>query len=86
MVLEPRRTDGHAFVILNDGVADCEVVRQLRQAGGFIPAILLSGGPEQPPEGAAPGIEHLSTPFTLQTLEAAIARACPAISWSRRSK
>jgi DNA-binding response OmpR family regulator len=86
MLLEPRRTDGHTFVILNDDIDSCEVVRQMRSSGGGIPAILLSRRPDNPAEVSIPGLERLSTPFTLRTLEAAIARVSPALSWSRRSK
>ncbi len=86
MLLEPRRTDGHAFVILNDDIAGGEIVNRLRSAGGAIPAILLSQRAEGPAQVSIPGLERLSTPFTLRTLEAAIARVCPSHSWSRRSK
>jgi hypothetical protein len=86
MLLEPRRTEGHAFVILNDDVAGAEVLRELRATGGSIPAIFLSPGPETPAGSTGPRVQHLASPFTLRTLEAAIAQVCPSFSWPGRSK
>jgi len=75
-ILEPDRTAGHSFVILDDHDSSHDVMRRLRKTGAAIPAILISGraNPSEDPE--VPALEHLSTPFTLRTLREAIFRAC----------
>jgi DNA-binding response OmpR family regulator len=77
MILEPDRTEGHDFLILNDDVAGREVMSRLRQTGAAIPAILISGRSEPSEESWGPAMHHLATPFTLKTLKAAIGRVCP---------
>jgi two-component system, LuxR family, response regulator FixJ len=80
-VLERCGTKSHSFVIV-DVVAESrigmEVVGELRARGAMLPVILLSGGAGAP-EGAA-GVEHLSKPFTLETLKLAIERALTRLS------
>ena len=76
-ILEPDRTEGHAFVILDDQGSSHDVMRRLRKAGAAIPAILISGRANNRSEDPqVPALEHLSTPFTLRTLRQAIARVC----------
>ena len=75
-ILEPDRTEGHAFVILDDHVSSHDVMRRLRKAGAAIPAILISGRTRSSEDPQVPALEHLSTPFTLRTLREAIARVC----------
>lgn len=75
-ILQPDRTAGHAFVILDDHGAGLDVVRRLRETGAAIPALLISGRAHPPEDLRLPALEHLSTPFTLRTLREAITRVC----------
>jgi DNA-binding response OmpR family regulator len=79
-LLDARRAAGHAFLMVNDGIPGREVLRRLRKGGATLPVILLSSGPGQEPEtedGDSGRVEHLSTPFTLATLQSAIDRILP---------
>jgi DNA-binding response OmpR family regulator len=75
VVLERRRTAGHAFAILEGGAPALETLRSLRKQGDPIPVLLLSGaeGREAPDPGFG-NVSHLSAPFTPETLRLAIAR------------
>jgi len=75
VVLERRRTAGHAFAILEGGAPAMETLRSLRKLGDPIPVLLLSGAESQ--EAPNPGfgnVSYLSAPFTPETLRLAIAR------------
>jgi DNA-binding response OmpR family regulator len=74
MVLEDHATSGHSFLILQGDEAGTDAVRLIRRRIGEIPVILLTGAPSKA-DLAAGSVGHLSTPFTLRTLQAAIARA-----------
>jgi DNA-binding response OmpR family regulator len=77
MILEEEKTTGHSFVIMNGGDAGVEIVRTLRRQGTRIPVIFLSGNAKRMTPDSGMGIvERLSTPFTLETLQLAIAKVC----------
>jgi DNA-binding response OmpR family regulator len=75
VVLERRRTAGHAFAILEGGAPALETLRVLRKHGDPIPVLLLSGSEDrEAPDLGLGTVGHLSAPFTRETLRLAIAR------------
>lgn len=69
-------TERPSFLIVDvipESLTGIDAVRELRARGVTIPVILLSGGACE--EAATLGVECLSKPFTLETLELAIDRA-----------
>ena len=79
IVLEREKTAGHSFLILKHEDTGMDVVRSLRKQGTRIPVILLSGSTLEPSAPLDPEVgivERLSTPFTLETLQLAIAKVC----------
>lgn len=80
-ILERCGTKRPSFLIVDvipESLAGIDVVRELRARGASIPVILLSGGPCG--ESGSLGVEYLSKPFTLETLELAIDRAFTRVS------
>jgi DNA-binding response OmpR family regulator len=75
ILLERRRTAGHSFAILKSGDRVMDTLRAVREQGNTIPVILLSGAETPSTADSDVGnVAHLSAPFTVKTLELAIAR------------
>jgi DNA-binding NtrC family response regulator len=77
VILEHRQTEGLSFLLLEGAEADMKAVRTLRERGATLPVIVLFGGPvgdKRLDEWGAGPLERLPTPFTLKTLQRAIAK------------
>lgn len=77
MIPEDHRTAGPSFLIMQGGGGGVEVVRRFRKRDPTLPIIMISGRPLGEVglgEGEIGTVEHLSTPFTLETLQTAIAK------------
>jgi CheY-like chemotaxis protein len=74
-LLERGGGGGHAFMILRRGTAGLTLLRSLRRRGDRVPVILLSyasPGHDPAPTEADGNVGHLSTPFTVESLQVAI--------------
>ena len=83
-ILERCGTKSPLFLIVDVTPQDStgvDVVRELRARGTSFPVIFLSSGPCE--EAGVLGIESLSKPFTLESLELAIDRAFTRVSLAR---
>lgn len=79
MILEGGTTAGHSFLVLRSGKPGMDVLRMLRKQGNPIPVILFSGAAidqQAPLDPEAGVVGRLSAPFTLESLQLAIAKVC----------